>query len=361
MIMQFYRIELINFTDLLYWNLSIILFFSPFIFLPIKQSNQRIIKKSNNHFYNWFFFFILCIISQVFADFLFLLSRGVELISEGPKPNMYVGGFGLVKFFHDIFQIVLPVVSTYLFVLKGNRIYIVLGLIVTLYPTFLFEWSKVGFLSTIMYFWISFLYFDGFSKSFSRSTKYIFILSIPLIILLFSSAVAEGYADNLITAFGSRLIQSVDSAFYYYFFTAEENLPKDYNFINYVMNLVSPYYGNNNPTIGHVILEASSQPTSMGRGPSPTFPLIGKIFFGFFGLVYSFILGLIFFAVKTHFLKNHFPSIPIVIIYIMITFAAGDIALLVYNIFLIFLILPIFIISYAFSSILLRINQSIEI
>jgi hypothetical protein len=279
---------------------------------------------------------------QIIFDSIFILSRGIPVLNEyGSNPQIYIGGFGVVKYIHDAIRIVLPPIATYILLSSSRRKLYGFFVFCTFYPAVIFEWSKVGFITVAANYWICYLYFFGRTERLAKWTRYGFILAVVFVLFMFSRVAASGYGSNTLNAILIRLVETGDSVNMYYLLGAKNYIPVDYSFIQYVFSLVAGFFSVKIDTVGHVIQTAANISTEDGFGTSPPAQIIGSVFFGVFGIFYCLIMGLILCGVRR---ICSTQKVGIRILFLMLYIASpafsGDLSLFFYYLFILLVVAP---------------------
>jgi hypothetical protein len=297
---------------------------------------------------------IMLSIYQIVFDITFIASRGIPVLYQyGSNPQIYMGGFGIVKYIHDDNRSLIPAIAVFSFFATRRKKFLLLGLFVTVYPCLLFEWGKMGLLGVLMTFWIASMFFFGPTK-FLRKVSYVAIaVSLLSIFFMFTRVAATGYGGgNTLDALQTRLIETGDSTYMYFILDGQASIPHDFTFPKYIFSNVSPYLSYVSPyfvrdasgatdTIGHVVLTAAGLPTGAGYGPSPPFQIVGHMFWKNYGIAYGFLIGFILYRMKSGIgsLKEE-QAILFLVIYTNIPMIAGDAAVFIYYLFSYVFVLP---------------------
>lgn len=297
---------------------------------------------------------------QLFADLIFVFYRGIPIINgSGPNPQIYMGGFGIVKYIHDATRILLPPLATYSLYLTGKKKLFYLTLIIAIYPTLIFEWSKVGLIQVISVYWISYLFYFGSTKKLKKMTLIGVFASVLFVGLMFSRIVSQDYGVNVLDSILMRLVQSADSVHIYFVGDAQSSIPLNYYFIDYIFSLITPFFGfpNEIGTIGHVMQNALGLAVSEGYGPSPPAQIIGHIFFSGAGVIYTMFIGLSLQLFRNTIHKIRQDRLVVYLIfYYLAPFIAGDISLFFYYVFIFIFITPPMIVALLFDHLFLKLE-----
>lgn len=337
--------NILKFSDYIYWIVSTLLFFLPFALIKCKIPIVDL-PSSRSRYHSKLVNLIIILLSgyQVTVDLVFIVNRGVPALYEfGSNPQIYLGGFGIVKYIHDACKYVIPPLAVFSLFATGKRSLFFLALFITLYPALLFEWSKVGVLTVLMYYWISALYFFGRTATLRKITTAGLSLAALFTLFMFSRVAATGYGENTMDALSIRLVQSIDSGYFYFIRDAQTYIPKDFTFSRYIFSLVAPFLGGDasGSSVGQTLLLASGVSAEDGYGPSPPFQIIGHIFLKEYGLVYAMLLGWGLALMKSSIgsLKQE-RAILFLIVYNVAPVLAGDASLFLYYIFILVFLLP---------------------
>lgn len=340
--------NILVFSDYMYWLVASTLLLLPFLLLktqkfPLFASPS---SKSKNFARSVNLIILFICLYQVIFDVAFILNRGIPVFTEGGStPQIYMGGFGIVKYIHDTIKFIVPPLAIFSLFATGKRHFLNLSLFYTLYPCLLFEWSKVGLIVVLANYWIAYVIYFGYTKKLKRISTVGIAICALFVIFMFSQVAAAGYSDNALDALGKRVVESIDSAFLYFVLDAKTSLPPNYSFSQYIFSLVSPFFGSDNGggTIGQVIQDAASLTTKDGYGPSPPAQIVGHIFLKDFGFVYTLVIGMLLFMMKKKIASLRQESaVFFLMLYNIIAVIAGDASLFFYYVFIcIFLFPPI--------------------
>lgn len=345
-----YVIGLLNFSDYWYWIGGTLAIFLPLL-LQKRQFfyPERLLvtpaPQSFLDFLKWLGTFV-CVYQLVF-DVVFVVNRGLPVLSEyGSNPQIYIGGFGIVKYIHDSTKLILPPIATLILFSAGNKKLYLYLMVSSIYPSLLFEWSKVGLITVVASYWISYLCFFGYTTRLLRFTRLAFLAAGLFVLFMFSRVAASGYGNGTFDAILLRVIDTADSIYMYYILDARRYIPPDFSFAGYAFSLVAPFFstGYQLDTIGHVIQSGAYISTEDGFGPSPPAQIVGNIFFGSAGIFYCLIVGIFLRFIRRKLTcQNPITLTYILILYSLMATLAGDFSLFFYYIFIsLFVTPPIF-------------------
>ena len=344
-----YVIGVMNFNDYWYWVSATLAIFLPLMlqkrqFFYPERLLATPVPQSFLLFLKWLG--ILLCIYQLMFDVVFVVNRGLPVLSDfGSNPQIYVGGFGIVKYIHDSTKLILPPIATLILFGSGNKKLYLYLMASSIYPSLLFEWSKVGLITVFASYWISYLCFFGYTIKLVRFTRLAFLAAGLFVLFMFSRAAATGYGAGTFDAILLRVIDTADSIYMYYILDARRYVPQDFSFAGYAFSLVTPFFntGYNVDTIGHVIQSGANISTEDGFGPSPPAQIVGNIFFGTAGIFYCLIVGIFLrFIRKKLTCRNPITLTYSLIFYCLMANLAGDFSLFFYYIFILLFVAPPF-------------------
>ena len=336
----------INSAEYVYWNMLSFAFMLPFLIGKNRSysaaSRVNLFSSAVGHFsvvsVKYLIFY------QLLSDFIFVINRGIPVFYEyGSDPQIYIDGFGFVKYIHDAMRYILPPLSIVAYYHNSRGRLLFFSIVMCIYPALLFEWSKVGLITIFANYYFSYLIIFGRTKLLIKYTRRAFVLSLLFVMFMFSLAAARGYGGNGFEAFLIRIVQTIDSAYLYFVLGGNQFVPSDFSFTGYFFSLISPYFGYDSKAnnIGHVLLSSAGMNTESGYGPSPPFQIVSHIFFGYYGVFYAFLIGIILVLVRSRLYRSGNVSlISFLIIYSFLHVLAGDASLLLYYTFTFLLLIP---------------------
>lgn len=331
--------------DYVYWLASTFIFFLPFALIKYKEPvvfSPSSEVRTQARLVSLVIFFVSCY--QIMFDLVFIVSRGIPVLYEfGANPQIYLGGFGIVKYIHDACRYILPPLAVFSLFATGKRTLLFFSIFINLYPALFFEWSKSGFIIVLMYYWIAAFYFFGRTPLLRKVTTSGLGIAALFTFFMFSRLAVTGYGENTLDSLAIRLVQTIDSAYFYFVMDAQAYLPKDFTFSRYIFSLVSPFFGVNasGSSIGQTLMLASGFSAEDGYGPSPPFQVIGHMFLKEYGIFYALLLG-----GTLALLKNRIGSFKpwqilfFLMLYNVAPFLAGDVSIFFYYLFIVAFLLP---------------------
>lgn len=357
-----YSKNVLSFYDYAYWLVCTFIFFLPFVLIKCKEPNFFVSSsrvRTQARLVNLVIFFVS--FYQITFDLFFIFSRGIPLLYEsGSNPQIYLGGFGVIKYIHDACRYILPPLAVFSLFATGKRTILLFSIFVNLYPALLFEWSKSGFVIILMYYWVAAFYFFGRTTLLLKVTDFALSVAALFTLFMFSRLAATGYGENTLDSLTIRLVQTIDSAYFYFVMNAQAHIPTDFTFTGYIFSLVAPFFGVNisGSSIGQTLMLASGFSAEDGYGPSPPFQVIGHVFMKEYGILYALLLGVILALFKSRIgsLKP-WQIIFYLMLYNVAPFLAGDVSILFYYLFITVFLLPPIILAVVISYCLVGVND----
>lgn len=339
-----------------YWLGATAMFLLPFAWLKPQRFPLYAAPSPQSIQYARFVNLLIILLSlyQFVLDIVFIANRGIPVLYQfGSNGQIYMGGFGIVKYVHDANMFLLPPLAVYSFFISRKTKFLILGILAAAYPSLFFEWSKLGLYNILLYLWIASMFFFGPSKFLRKLYTVGIVACLPFVFFMFSRIAAAGYGGgNTLDAFQTRMVQSGDSIYMYFVLDTQASIPKEYTFPKYISSYISPYLSYVSPyfvrdasdttdSIGHVILTAAGLPTAAGSGPAPPFQVVGHIFMKYYGFVYGFFIGFILYRVKSKIgsIKQE-HAVIFLTLYNCIHVIAGDASLFTSYLFIYIFLLP---------------------
>jgi hypothetical protein len=339
-----YVAGVISIAQFSYWIAGTAALFGPLIFRDRRRPpiNAVFTFSSKRHVVTFLLAGYFLCTYQIFFDLIYIVARGIPVFKEyGANPQIYTGGFGIVKYIHDATRLVLPPIATYVLFLSNDRKFYRVLMFSSFYPAIFFEWSKVGFITVAANYWICYLYFFGRTERLRNTTRLGLIFAVAFVFFMFSRVASSGYGGDTLNAILLRLVDTGDSVHMYYVLGADNNIPSSYNFFEYAFSLVAGFFFVNIDTIGHVIQASANISTEAGFGPSPPAQIVGSIFFGYFGIVYCLSVGLLLRLIRR---KISIQKVELRILFLMLYIVSpaltGDLSLLFYYFFTLLFVTP---------------------
>jgi hypothetical protein len=261
-------------------------------------------------------------------------------------------GFGILFYVNWGIQNLVLFLALKKWLFEGNKKLGLYALIFIVIFNILNRNSRSGYLDIIMDVTLGMYYMERNFKMVYKLPKifYIALYILPFYILYtFVSAVNEGYETNVFLAVIRRTIGTAEGPFYYFslnsykFFTG-------LNLFSYHFSQILPYFGyvdKNAINLGvNLSLQSDLAFGTPGYGPNPTMFVIGHIAWGYFGIIYCFLIGAFLSYLRYKMKVGFFVWI---VLNVTAMTLVGDGTLMPLTLFYLVLLSPIFIVSYALS------------
>jgi hypothetical protein len=242
---------------------------------------------------------MLLLIANNVAIFAF---AGIPAFREGARTlTMFAElgrGFGVLAYLNQALLLVVPALALRCGLIDGRRILMLVAL--GCCAVFLAaSGGKAGIVELIFVYALA-RYFiarrEGRPVTISRVVYVAIAVGLPITLFAFQNVVQAGYAESIALAVVRRLIETAAGA-YYYFVQGSRDGFAGLNLLSYHLAHVTPYFGYSDRTsielgVNLTLLSRLSFGTP-GFGPNPFYFVIGDIWAGWLGLLYSFGVGVV--------------------------------------------------------------------
>lgn len=297
----------------------------------------------------------LCVY-QALADAVYMIAIGgvPALVPNGIHPNMYAGGFGVVKYIHDANAAALPALAFVLAIFWKDYRALAIGGVCALYPQVLMEWSKASLLGLPLFF-VTANYYSA--ERFGRRLvipRWVTIVIVPLVAgfvaVKFSEVVAQGYESSIGLAFLKRLMNTADAVFMYFQLDGHKYFEGEVGLLSWLFSHLSGYVGIVDPAAQNFGVLLSQYTLGFGEGgygSYPPFQVVGHLTMGYWGgLVYAFAIGAALAAIRRWTVGLSMLPAYLVVFNAAI-FLSGDSSLFAYALFCHVAVLPAYVVGVA--------------